>query len=81
MSPNDFESSFMVYDLPYRIGFKAVESKNYPSRQIFILKFSNEKIREQLSTIIDGDENNSNRMLDAIEERKTRLRSKTYLLR
>ena len=76
MSPNDFESSFMVYDLPYRIGFKAVESKNYPSRQIFILKFSNEKIREQLSTIIDGDENNSNRMLDAIEERKTRLRSK-----
>lgn len=76
MSPSDFEVSFMVYDLPYRLGFRAIESKNYPSRQIFVFKFSNEKIREQLATIIDGDENNSNKMLNAIEEKKTRLRSK-----
>lgn len=73
LKPNQEESSFMVYDLPYSIGFKRVDSPNYPARILYSFHFSNKNIKEQLghSSHID-----SNKINDALEDRKIKLRSK-----
>jgi len=71
--PNIEESSFMVYDLPFQIGFKQLNTPNYPSRNLYSLNFSNSKIKENLGHSLHID---SNMINDALEDRKTKLRSR-----
>jgi hypothetical protein len=73
MAPNQEESTFMVYDLPFQIGFKQLNSVNYPARSIYSMQFSNKNIKEQLGHNLRID---SNLINDALEDRKTKLRSK-----
>jgi hypothetical protein len=73
IEPNSEESSFMVYDLPFVIGFKQLNAENYPARNLYVLQFSNKNIKEQLGHSLHID---SNMINDALEDRKTRLRSK-----
>jgi hypothetical protein len=66
-------STFEVDDLPYYIGFKNIDSENYPSRYLYCLQFNNRNIKEQmkLNPYVD-----SNQVNDALENRKTSLREK-----
>jgi hypothetical protein len=73
IDPKKEESSFMVYDLPFSIGFKQLNAVNYPSRSLYVLQFSNKNIKEQLGHSLHID---SNMINDALEDRKTKLRSK-----
>ena len=73
IQPNQEESSFMVYDLPYQIGFKQLNAVNYPARSLYTLQFSNKNIKENLGHSIHVDSNSIN---DALEDRKTKLRSR-----
>lgn len=73
IDPKKEESSFMVYDLPFSIGFKQLNAVNYPARNLYVLQFSNKNIKEQLGHSLHID---SNMINDALEDRKTKLRSK-----
>lgn len=73
MSPIDEETTFDIYDLPYHIGFKNVDSVNYPSRHLYTLQFNNESIRTQLGMHQHID---SVSIEDAVERTKNKLRNK-----
>jgi len=73
IQPNQEESFFMAYDLPFQIGFKQLNAVNYPSRNLYVIQFSNKNIKEQLGHSLHID---SNLINDALEDRKTTLRSK-----
>ncbi|NBW72329.1 MAG: hypothetical protein EBR24_06035, partial [Flavobacteriia bacterium] len=73
MNFEEDEADFMVYDLPYHIGFKNVNSSNYPSRHLYSLEFNNKNIREQLGLQLHVD---STSIIDKVEDRKNNLRGK-----
>ena len=73
LSPDKNEASFQVYNLPFLIGFKNVNSENYPSRCIYSFQFNNEKITENFSNRTGKQQININ---DAVEDFKSKLRGK-----
>lgn len=73
MNIEEDEADFMVYDLPFHIGFKNINSSNYPSRHLYSLQFNNKNIREQLGLQLHVD---STSITDKVEDRKNNLRAK-----
>ena len=72
MGALDDEATFSVFDLPFHIGFKNVDSSNYPSRHLYTLQFNNKSIRAQLGIHQHID---ATSIEDAIETKKNNLRS------
>jgi hypothetical protein len=73
MGPETEETKFKIYDIPYHIGFKNIDSSNYPSRLLYTLQFHNNNIKTNLGHSSFGD---SLSVMDALEDRKNTLRSK-----
>jgi len=47
LSEKDEDSIMVVTDLPYRVGFKKLMSKNYPSRNLYTLDFNKDAMFEK----------------------------------
>ena len=73
ISPEKNENTFTIHTLPFQIGFKNLNSKNYPARNIYSLEFNDDRMAELASkngTIDDS------KLPDAIENIKHKLRTK-----
>jgi len=73
MKPEQEEASFMIYDIPFTIGFKNLDSSNYPSRNLYSFQFNTKNIAEQLGKSLFLDSNDT---MSEVENRKTKLLSK-----
>ncbi|PWL32665.1 MAG: virulence factor SrfB [Fluviicola sp. XM-24bin1] len=73
MRPEDEEASLMIYDIPFEIGFKNLDSSNYPSRNLYSFQFNTKNIADQLGRSLFLD---SNETMNEVENRKTKLLSK-----
>ena len=73
VSPELNENSITAHSLPYLIGFKNINSANYPARNIYSLEFDNDKI---LESITRNNRNLTSDVNDAIENFKHKLRMK-----
>ena len=73
VSPELNENSIIAHSLPYLIGFKNINSANYPARNIYSLEFDNDKI---LESITRNNRNLTSDVNDAIENFKHKLRMK-----
>jgi len=71
LDPENEQGTFMVYDLPFYIGFKNLNSSNYPARVLYTLQFNNQNIRNQLGL---HQHINRTSINDEVENRKTKLR-------
>jgi hypothetical protein len=67
------EAMFTVTDIPFEIGFKNVDSSNYPSRHLYSFQFNNKSIKTQLGMHQHID---STSIGDALETKKNKLRNK-----
>ena len=63
---------FTVTDLPFQIGFKNVDSSNYPARHLYTFQFNNRSIKTQLGMHQHID---STSIGDALETKKNKLRN------
>ena len=59
----DEEAMLMVTQLPFRVGFKKLVSKNYPARNLYTLDFNKEAMFEIL-----GDQNSVDDLMFRIRE-------------
>ena len=73
LDPEKEQGNFTVYDLPFYIGFKNLNSSNYPARILYTLQFNNQNIRNQLGL---HQHINRTSINDEVENRKTKLRAK-----
>jgi hypothetical protein len=73
MLENQEEAEFMIYDLPYHIGFKRINSSNYPAKHLYTFQFNNVNIREQLGLQLHSQ---ATSITDVVENRKNQLRGK-----
>jgi hypothetical protein len=73
MLENEEEAEFMIYDLPYHIGFKRINSSNYPAKHLYTFQFNNVNIREQLGLQLHSQ---ATSITDVVENRKNQLRGK-----
>jgi hypothetical protein len=73
MSEDQDEAEFTVYDIPYHIGFKRVNSNNYPAKNLYTFQFNDSNIKEQLGLQIHSETTSIN---DVVENRKNQLRGK-----
>ncbi len=76
LTPKIESGHFTVNTLPVLIGFKRIQSRYYPSRPIYSVKFNDEKITEVVQR--RGDMPDS-KLADAIEEFKHKIRKKMPL--
>jgi hypothetical protein len=67
IQPKQEESSFMVYDLPFQIGFKQLNAVNYPARSLYTLQFCNKNIKENLGHNPNLDSNTINKDKEKIK--------------
>jgi hypothetical protein len=72
MSPETEEAKFVIYDLPFSIGFKNIDSSNYPSRHIYTLQFNNQNIKSSFEFQV----NDNLSIMDKVENRKNQLRNR-----
>jgi hypothetical protein len=72
LEPDKDQGTFIVHDLPFYIGFKNLNSSNYPSRILYTLQFNNHNIKNQLGL---HQHSNSTSINDEVENRKSKLRS------
>ena len=49
LSEKDEDSMMVVTELPFRVGFKKLLSKNYPARNLYTLDFNKDAMFEKLS--------------------------------
>ena len=73
ISPEKNESTFTVHSIPFQIGFKNLNSKNYPARNIYALEFNDERIAELANKNGNIDDF---KLADSIETIKHKLRTK-----
>jgi hypothetical protein len=73
MGKEDDVTTFTVTDIPLEIGFKNVDSANYPSRHLYTFQFNNKSIKTQLGMHHHID---STSIGDALETKKNNLRNK-----
>jgi hypothetical protein len=49
ITPSNQEGNFNINSLPARIGFKKINSENYPLSDLYLLKFNDDNIEEHLT--------------------------------
>jgi hypothetical protein len=76
LTPKKEDGHFMLHTFPGLIGFKRIPSNNYPSRPIYSVKFSDEKIKEVVQR---RGELSDVKLSDAVEEHKHKIRQKMPL--
>lgn len=73
LNPKVDDAVIQVNEIPFHIGFKNINAKNYPSRHLYSFQFDNKKIRQNL---MQNPQINSKNVSDHIENYKTKLKSR-----
>jgi hypothetical protein len=72
---NQNENQFVIHDLPVQIGFKRINSMQYPARNLSVIAFDNDKISEIVSKRNLLNKSGDFRLSDLVEDYKSKLKS------
>lgn len=73
ITPEKNENTIIAHTIPFQIGFKNLNSKNYPARNIYAIEFNNDRMAELANKTGNIEDS---KLSDAIESMKHKLRSK-----
>ena len=75
ISPNVNENELVIHDLPIQIGFKRIDSVQYPARNLSVVSFDHERISDLVSKRNALNTNAEIRLADQVEDYKSKLKS------
>jgi hypothetical protein len=75
LTPGQNENQFVIHDLPVQIGFKRINSSQYPARNLSVIAFDNDRITEIVAKRNSLNNSGDFRLSDLVEDFKSKLKS------
>jgi hypothetical protein len=75
LTPGQNENQFVIHDLPVQMGFKRINSMQYPARNLSVIAFDNDRISEIVAKRNTLNNSGDYRLSDLVEDYNSKLKS------